>query len=118
MVKEDFVDKFPDVKIQQFETKVVLSHSEVIKLVEEAMTSLGMGLIHMERRGRKITCFTSDKMKNALDKMVKGFTVIEPNTGEEGVVLSDKPFLNCGEYCVRVEFPGEEFIYSCEYFID
>ena len=45
MVKEDFVDKFPDVKIQQFETKVVLSHSEVIKLVEEAMTSLGMGLL-------------------------------------------------------------------------
>lgn len=87
-------------------------------IVEQATKSMNMGLVYYEHRGCNITVFTSDKMKNALDKMVKGFTVIEPNTGEEGIVLSDKPFLNCGKYCVRVEFPGEEFIYSCEYFID
>ena len=118
MVKEDFVDKFPDVKIQQFETKVVLSHSEVIKLVEEAMTSLGMGLIHMERRGRKITCFTSDKMKNALENMIKGAKVVDPNTHEEGTITSDKPFLMSGEYCVNIDFPSDSGAYSCEYFID
>lgn len=118
MVKEDFIKKFPDVKVQTFETKTVLSRREKEKIIEQAMVSLQMGLICYESSGKKITCYTSDKMKDALDKMVKGFTVIEPNTGEEGIVLSDKPFLYFGEYCIRVEFPGEEFIYSCEFFID
>lgn len=31
MVKEDFIAKFPDVKVQKFETKVVLSASEAEK---------------------------------------------------------------------------------------
>lgn len=118
MTKKDFIKKFPDVKVQTFETKTVLSRREKEKIIEQAMASLQMGLICYESSGKKITCYTSDKMKDALDKMVKGFTVIEPNTGEEGIVISDKPFINCGEYCIRVEFPGEDFIYSCEYFID
>ena len=117
MTKKDFIKKFPDVKVQQFETYKVLSRREKEKIIEQAMASLHMGWICYESSGKKITCFTSDKMKKALDKMVKGFTVIDPNTGEEGTVLSDKPFLNSGEYCVRVEFPDEDFIYSCEYFI-
>ena len=118
MIKKDFVEKFPDVKVQVFETKVVLSYAEIIKLVEEAMTSLGMGLIHMECRGRKITCFTSGKMKTALDNMIKGAKVVDPNTHEEGTITSDKPFLMCGEYCVNIDFPSDSGAYSCEYFID
>ena len=118
MVKEDFIDKFPDVKVQKFETNVVLSAADAEKVVNEAMTSLGMGLIHVERRGRWITCFTSDKMKAALDKMVKGTKLRDPNTGEEGVITSDKPFLMCGEYCVNIDFSSDSGAYSCEYFID
>lgn len=49
MVKEDFIAKFPDVKVQKFETKVVLSASEAEKVVNDAMASLGMGLIHVTR---------------------------------------------------------------------
>lgn len=118
MVKEDFIEKFPDVKVQKFETNVVLSAADAEKVVNEAMTSLGMGLIKVERRGRWITCFTSDKMKTALDKMVKGAKLTDPNTGEEGVITSDKPFLMCGEYCVNIDFPSTSGAYSCEYFID
>lgn len=118
MVKEDFIEKFPDVKVQKLETTVVLSASEAEKVVYDAMASLGMGLIHVERRGRCITCFTSDKMKSALDKMVKGAKLLDPNTNEEGTITSDKPFLMGGEYCVNVDFPSDSGAYSCEYFID
>lgn len=118
MVKEDFIEKFPDVKVQKFETKTVLCRAEALKLVKEAMDSLGMGLIMMERSGRWITCFTSVKMKNALDKMVKGAKLIDPNTGDCGIIVSDKPFIMSGEFCVEVEFPENSGVYSCEYFID
>ena len=82
------------------------------------MDSLGIGLIMMEHSGRRITCFTSVKMKNALDKMVKGAKLTDPNTGNCGVIVSDKPFLMCGEFCVEVEFPENSGAYSCEYFIE
>ena len=118
MVKEDFIAKFPDVKVQKFETKVVLSASEAEKVVNDAMASLGMGLIHVERRGRWITCFTSDKMKAALDKMVKGAKLLDPTTKEEGTITSDYTIIKCGEYCVNVDFPSDSGAYSCEYFID
>lgn len=118
MTKEDFIKKFPDVKVQQFETAVVFSYREAQETVDAACTSLGMGIIYMERQGRKITCFTSAKMKTALDKMVKGAKLTDPNTNEEGTVTSDKPFLMGGEYCVNVDFPSDSGAYSCEYFID
>lgn len=118
MTKEDFIKKFPDVKVQQFETAVIFSHREVEETVDAACTSLGFGLIYVERQGRKITCFTSAKMKVALDKMVKGAKLTDPNTNEEGTVTSDKPFLMGGEYCVNVDFPSDSGAYSCEYFID
>ena len=53
----------------------------------------------------------------ALDKMVKGAKLTDPNTNEEGTVTSDKPFLMGGEYCVNVDFPSDSGAYSCEYFI-
>lgn len=118
MVKEDFIAKFPDVKVHKFETAVVFSYREAQETVDAACTSLGMGLIYMERQDRKITCFTSDKMKAALDKMVKGAKLLDPNTNEEGTITSDKPFLMCGEYCVNIDFPSDSGAYSCEYFID
>lgn len=118
MTKEDFIEKFPDVKVQRFETAVIFSNREVKETVDAACTSLGMGLIYVERQGRKITCFTSDKMKVALDKMVKGAKLTNPSTNEEGTVISDKPFLMGGEYCVNVDFPSDSGAYSCEFFIE
>ncbi len=118
MIKKDFIKKFPDVKVQQFDTVKILCKQDIMNIVEDAMTSLSMGLIYYQSSGRKITCFTSDKMKAALDKMVKGAKLTDPNTGEEGVITSDKPFLMCGEYCVNIDFPSTSGAYSCEYFID
>lgn len=118
MNKNDFKKKFPDVKVQRFELKQVLSKQQIMDIVNEAMTSLNMGLIYYESRGRNITCFTSAKMKAALDKMVQGVKVIDPNTGDEGVITSDKPYLMCGEFCINVDFPGDSGSYSCEFFVD
>lgn len=118
MTKNDFKKKFPDVKVQRFELKQVLSKQQIMDIVNEAMTSLNMGLIYYESRGRNITCFTSAKMKAALDNMVKGAKLTDPNTGEEGIITSDTPFLMCGEYCVNIDFPSASGAYSCEYFID
>lgn len=118
MTKKDFIKKFPDVKIQKFETIEILCKQDIMNTVEEAMNSLNMGLIYYESRGHWITCFTSDKMRAALDKMVKGAKLADPNTGEVGVVTSDKPYLMCGEYCVNIDFPSNSGAYSCEYFID
>lgn len=118
MTKNDFKKKFPDVKVQRFETEQVLSKQQIMDIVNEAMTSLNMGLIYYESRGRDITCFTSDKMKAALDRMLQGETVINPVTGEEGVITSDKPYLICGEFCINVDFPGDSGSYSCEFFVD
>lgn len=52
MTKEDFIKKFPDVKVQQFETAVVFSYREAQETVNAACTSLGMGLIYGTSRSK------------------------------------------------------------------
>lgn len=118
MTKKDFIKKFPDIKVQQFETEYVLSKHEIMDIVEQATKSMNMGLVYYEHRGCSITVFTSDKMKAELAKMVLGFQVTDPNTNEEGIITSDKPFLMGGEYCVNIDFLSDSGAYSCEYFID
>lgn len=117
MVKEDFIKKFPDVKIQKFETETLLSKQEIMDIVEQAMQSLNTGLIYYESSGCNIIIFTSDKMKNELDMMKPGHHVTDPNTGEVGIVISEK-FIVCGNYCVRVKFPNGSDVYDCDFFID
>lgn len=85
-------------------------------IVEQATKSMDMGLVYYEHSGCNITVFTSDKMKAELAKMVPGFQVTDPNTGETGTVVSDK-FIVCGNYCVRVEFPSGSDVYDCDFFV-
>lgn len=49
MTKNDFIKKFPDVKVQQFQTKFVFSSKEVIDTVVSALDFLGYGLIYFEK---------------------------------------------------------------------
>ena len=117
MTKEDFIKKFPDIKVQQFETESILSKQEIMDIVEQSTKSMDMGLVYYEHCGCNITVFTSDKMKTELQKMIPGYKVKEPNTGEVGTVVSDK-FIVCGNYCVRVRLPSGEDVYDCDFFID
>ena len=117
MTKNDFIKKFPDVKVQQFETDTILSKQEIMDMVKQFTNSLNMGLIYYEQCGCNVTVFTSDKMKSELAKMKPGFLVTDPITGEVGAVISDK-FIVCGNYCVRVKFPSGEDVYDCDFFVD
>ena len=57
MTKEDFIKKFPDIKVQQFETETILSKQEIMDIVEQATQSMDMGLVYYEHCGCNITCF-------------------------------------------------------------
>ena len=87
MTKEDFIKKFPDIKVQQFETETILSKQEIMD------------------------------MKAELAKMVPGYQVTDPNTGETGTIVSEK-YIVCGNYCVRVEFPSGSDVYDCDFFVE
>ena len=45
MTKQDFIKKFPDIKVQQFETETILSKQEIMDIVEQATHSMNMGLV-------------------------------------------------------------------------
>lgn len=117
MIKEDFIKKFPDIKVQQFETDTILSKQEIMDIVEQATKSMDMGLVYYEHCGCSITVFTSDKMKAELAKMLPGYQVKDPNTGETGTIVSEK-FIVCGNYCVRVVFPSGEDVYDRDFFVE
>lgn len=120
VTKNTFKKKFPDVKVQRLETKVVFSKREIEKTVVDMCNMCGFGLLYFEAAGKKITVYTSDKMKNELEKMKKGAELmVDADTGQPVIVTSDEPFLVGGEYCIRVQFPdGSNDVYSCEFFID
>ena len=40
MTKQDFIKKFPDIKVQQFETETILSKQEIMDVVEQATQSM------------------------------------------------------------------------------
>lgn len=114
VTKQTFKKQFPDIKVQKLETKVVLSHRDVEDTVLAMCESLGVGLVSFERSGKRITVYTSDKMKNALDGMKKGAVVLSSSDGITGTVMSDKPFICGGELCVRVDFGNQrDEVYSC-----
>ena len=117
MVKNDFIEKYPDVKVQNITTKFVFSSNQIENLVSEVTQSLDTAPISYEHSGKKITIFTSDKFKNAIEHFTQGSAVTDPNTDAVGVITSDKPFYVCGELCVEVRFSDSSDTYSCDYFI-
>ena len=89
MTKEDFIKKFPDIKIQQFETETILSKQEIMNIVEQATQSMDMGLVYYEHCGCNITVFTSEKMKAELANCVREIYSLRQLLCEGGV-----PFWN------------------------
>lgn len=117
MNKKDFQKKFPDVKLQELETKVVLSRAQVQECVIGLVKSLDTGLVYYDYSCRTIRAFTSDKMKSEIDRMLPGYQVVNLHTGKVGKVISDEPFIICGQMCVTVDFEGKKDAYDCEFFI-
>lgn len=117
MEKEYFEDKFPDVKKIKAETNKVLSKSEVQDLVMKMVSSFDTGLVYYSYYGKNLEVFTSDKMKVELQAMKKGDKVINPETGEEGEVISDSPTIVGGTLCIKVSFPSETSLFDCDFFV-
>lgn len=118
MDKIDFQKKFPDVKLQELETKVVLSRAQVQECIIGLIRSLDTGLVYYDYSAKTIRVFTSDKIKEEIDKMIPGFQVAHPRTGKVGKVISDAPFIICGQMCVTVDFDGNKDAYDCEFFVE
>lgn len=113
----DFKKKFPDVHVQKFETKAVLSRAEIEDTVKQFMQWFGSGLVAYESRGRDIKVFTSNKMKREMEKLKPGCEVTHPLDGRKGIVMGDMTLI-CGTPCIRVEFDGKSDMYDCAMFID
>lgn len=119
VTKTTFKKKFPDVKVQKLQTSVVFSRQQVEETVLKMCNSLGTGLLYYNYSNKWITVYTSEKMKKALDSMKPGSEVFHEHFGAYGKVMSDKPFVICGELCIRVDFGGipESGAYSCVCFV-
>ncbi len=119
VTKTTFKKKFPDVKVQKLQTSVVFSRQQVEETVLKMCDSLGTGLLYYNYSNRWITVYTSEKMKKALGSMKSGSEVFHEHYGVYGKVMSDKPFVICGELCIRVDFGGmpENGVYSCVCFV-
>lgn len=120
VTKNTFKKKFPDVKVQRLETKTVLSKREIEKIVINMCNLCGFGLLYFESSGKKITVYTSEKMKKELENMKKGAELkVHTEDGKPMIVISDEPFIIGGEYCIRIQLPnGTEDVFSCEFCID
>ena len=108
MNEKDFQKKFPDVKLQELETKVVLSRAQVQECVIGLIRLLDTGLLYYDYSSRTIRVFTSDKIKAEIDKMIPG---------KVGTIISGEPFIICGQMCVTVDFDGNKDAYDCEFFV-
>lgn len=117
MNKKYFQKKFPDVKLQELETKVVLSRAQVQECVIGLIRSLDTGLLYYDYSSRTIRVFTSDKIKAEIDKMIPGSHVTHPHSGKVGTIISGEPFIICGQMCVTVDFDGNKDAYDCEFFV-
>lgn len=117
MNKQDFKKQFPDVCMQDITFESILSRGMIENKVLELVAGLDTGLITYESSGKKLKIFTSDRLKASLENMVKGYQVLDQNTGLTGTITSDKPFMSSCEMCVRVEFGVNSDIYACTYFL-
>lgn len=119
VTKTTFKKKFPDVKVQKLQTEVVFSRKRVEDTVLQMCEMMGVELLYYSYSNKWITVYTSEKMKKALDSMKPGSEVFHEHYGVYGKVMSDKPFVICGELCIRVDFGGmpDSGAYSCVCFV-
>ena len=117
MVKNDFIDKYPDVKEQVITTKVPYARAKIENLVNEVTQSLDTAAIFYVHSGKRITIFTSDRFKDLISQFKAGYTVTDPVSDKIGTITSEQPFYVCGEPCVKVRFEDYSDTMSCDYFI-
>lgn len=71
VTKTTFKKKFPDVKVQKLQTEVVFSRKHVEDTILQMCGMMGLGLLYYSYSNKWITVYTSEKMKKALDSILR-----------------------------------------------
>lgn len=117
-MKKHLKTKFPDVCEQVFELNRVYSRADIEDTVVQFSKAYKHRVIaYQSDFGRVIYAYTSGIFTEKLDSFKKNDKVIDPNTGETGVIVSDEPFFCCCTLSVRVAFGDKSDVYDCSYFM-
>lgn len=111
-----FLKKFPDLRVQMADTVHVEPRKSVEEKVMKIVEVMGTGLVWYYYSNRRITIYTSMKMKEWLQQVKVGGMLVDPNTGKQCTVISE-PYILCGSLCIGVDFSGYPEAYDCSYFI-
>lgn len=113
----DILKTFPDSFKLEFETDVVENKQQIFSRITSICDATNTGLIYYYSHGKKVIAFFSRKMKLHLARMIKGAKVQDPLTGDSWTVVSDKPYIVGGSYCIKVDQGGFCDVFACETFI-
>jgi len=113
--KSDFIILYPDVAVQKIEFVYRLPKKEIEKTLIEMTNSMETGLLYYQSTGVCVEAFTSVRFGKFMNTMTEGIILVDLN-GTKHKVVSEKPFICGGEFCVRTKCEGQEDVYSCTFF--
>lgn len=107
---EDFKEDFPDVKVQELTSKVILPRKEVQNIVLQMCKMMEFGLIYFENWDKSIKVYTSDDLYHFSQKLKPGYQIKINNIDYE--VVSDEPFFVSNTLCLRLKAGELEDVYD------
>lgn len=117
-IMEKYLKKqFPDLCKQTLMMDKVYSRTEIENKVLGFSKVFAQKAIAYNQSGKKVCVYTSETFTNKLSAMKKGDKVLDKNTKEEGMVVSDEPFFCSCTLCIRVDFGNGSQVYDCAYFM-
>lgn len=116
MTIDDFIEVHPDICSLKITMDHIYPHKKLDDRVMEICDIMNTGLVFYEHRAKTLTIFTSRQYKKILDSLTPGSKFLT-HDHREAVIESDKPYLVCGELCVRASIDGHSDVYDCNYFL-
>ena len=115
MKKEYFTNNYSDVYEQTMVCEYNMARVQYETMSMDLCNMLKTGLLGYYVQDKTVHVFTSNKMLEKLNKMIKGAKVVDLN-GFEGIITSEKPFMCCGKMAIRVLYPDGDSAYSCDFY--
>ena len=115
MKKEDFIEKYPDVKVQIITPPQGLGRTQTEDRITKMCECLDLGLLGYTKVDCDIHVFTSDLMEAQLLEMTQGIEVVDDN-GFHYTITSESAFICGGEMCIRAKNEYSTDAYACKSF--
>lgn len=115
MKKSDFIFLYPDVCEWVITFQQGTDKREIEQDIICMCNANKIGMLAYHKYGEMVTVYTSDKFLQFQKRMVRGASLVDLN-GDKHTVISEEPFVCCGEYCIRTECNGNSDIYPCTFF--